>query len=259
MRTRRSHGGAARERHGADPRLRGPARAIIYQLLLVRLRRPLLVASAAFVLTLGGVLLMTAAVPSARVWALQAGGRWVVDQDALSPRDSERAEVAVIAMDAGTAGVLEAADLVREGVVSRVAVFSYPRNIADLELRRRGVHVEDMTERSSRVLQSMGVSTVDIVEAPDGSTQAQSLVLPPWFDQQRIQVAILVTASDHSRRVGRVLRRAMRGHPTRIVVRAARYSPFDPDDWWRTNAGRRTWIVEAQKLLLDLLRHPTLV
>jgi hypothetical protein len=67
---------------------------------------------------------------------------------------------------------------------------------------------------------------------------------------------VVVTTSDHTRRLRRVLRRSMDGHATRIAVRAARYSPFDPDRWWETRTGARTGIVELQKLLFDVARHP---
>jgi hypothetical protein len=53
-----------------------------------------------------------------------------------------------------------------------------------------------------------------------------------------------------------VLRRSMRGRGTRVMVRAARFSEYDPDRWWQTRSGIRIQIGETQKLLLDLLRHP---
>jgi hypothetical protein len=48
----------------------------------------------------------------------------------------------------------------------------------------------------------------------------------------------------------------MKRHPTRITVRPARYSNFDPNQWWETRGGVGTEIVELQKLLLDVLLHP---
>jgi hypothetical protein len=66
-----------------------------------------------------------------------------------------------------------------------------------------------------------------------------------------------VTSTDHSRRLARVLRRSMRGHQTKVVVYPSRYSDFNPDRWWRTRQGLRTGIVESQKLLLDIVLHPT--
>ena len=59
-----------------------------------------------------------------------------------------------------------------------------------------------------------------------------------------------------SRRLRRVLRRAMQGLPTRVAIRRARKSPFDPDRWWENPAGIRPGIIELQKLLLDVVRHP---
>jgi hypothetical protein len=41
-----------------------------------------------------------------------------------------------------------------------------------------------------------------------------------------------------------------------VSVRAARYGPFHPDRWWLTREGIRVGVVELQKLLLDVVRHP---
>jgi len=41
-----------------------------------------------------------------------------------------------------------------------------------------------------------------------------------------------------------------------VTIRSARYSAFDPDRWWTTRDDTRTEIVELQKLVLDVLRHP---
>jgi hypothetical protein len=48
----------------------------------------------------------------------------------------------------------------------------------------------------------------------------------------------------------------MKGHPTHVAVRAARYSNFDPDRWWETRTGVRTEIIELEKLSLDVVLHP---
>ena len=56
--------------------------------------------------------------------------------------------------------------------------------------------------------------------------------------------------------MSRVVERAMKGQPTRVIVRSSRYSAFDPDHWWETRDGIRTTIIEWQKLGLDILLHP---
>ena len=86
--------------------------------------------------------------------------------------------------------------------------------------------------------------------------EAEARVLADWCDEHRFRSIVFVSTRDHSRRLRRVLQRSMEGHQTRITVRPARHSPFDPDRWWETRSGVRTEIIEFQKLLLDLIRHP---
>ena len=87
-------------------------------------------------------------------------------------------------------------------------------------------------------------------------TEAEGQELPLWCDEQHLRSIVVVATKDHSRRLARVLDRAMKGHATRFMVQAARYSSFDPDRWWETRGGVRTEIVEFQKLVLDVLLHP---
>jgi hypothetical protein len=168
----------------------------------------------------------------------------------------QRADAIVIAIDAGDAGVLEAADLVRNGFGERVAVFIPLPDRAGRELARRGVPNEDTAARSVRQLRALGVAVAEPIPQAVTGTEEQGLVLPAWCDQQAVRSVIVVTGTDHSRRVGRVLRRAMKGHRTVVRIRPSRYSEFDPDEWWHDRAGLRTGISELQKLLLDFLRHP---
>src|SRR5262249_47025302 len=90
----------------------------------------------------------------------------------------------------------------------------------------------------------------------DVGTESEGQVLPAWCDQHQFRSIVFVAARDHSRRLRRVLDRVMKGHPTRVTVRPARYSSFDPDRWWETRTGIRTEIVEFQKLVLEFVVHP---
>lgn len=206
--------------------------------------------------TVLGVLLLLAAAalvssPYPREAGLLLAGRALVANDAIGPAD-----IIVVSLDSGGAGVLEAADLVRSGVAKRVAVFSDPPSAEDHEFIRRGLPYEDASERQVRQLKSLGVEHVEkIAHGAGGSHEAVS-VLARWCSQNAFGSVVFVTARDHSRRVRRLLDRSMRGHPTHIAVRASRYSQFDPDAWWRTSAGVRSGVVELQKLLLDVALHP---
>lgn len=165
------------------------------------------------------------------------------------------ADVIVLTIDSDGAGALEAADLVHSGVAKRVSVFADPPSGEDFEFIRRGLPYENAAARQIRELASLGVTGVTQISKVDG-TQSEGQALPRWADEQHFGSIVVVATKDHSRRVRRVLDRDMKGHPTQVTVRAARYSNFDPDRWWETRGGVRIEIVELQKLLLDFLMHP---
>ncbi len=193
----------------------------------------------------------TVTVPSFRQPVLRAAGWALVVNEPIAPADA-----IVVSPDSGGAGALEAADLVQSGIATRVAVFTDPPSGEDHEFIRRGLPYENAGARQIRQLKWLGVT--DVVEIPrtDVGTQGEGQVLPPWCDQHQFRSVVFVAARDHSRRLRRVLDRAMKGHATRVTVQPARYSSFDPDRWWETRVGVRTEIVELQKLVLDAVLHP---
>ena len=190
-------------------------------------------------------------VPSASEPVLRAAGSvLVVNEPVVS------ADIIVIALDAGGAGALQAADLVQSGIAKRVAVFTDPPSVEDLEFIRRGLSNEDLATRQIRQLRSLGVKDVVQIPRNEAGTEGEGQVLAPWCDQNALRSVVFVAARDHSRRSRRVLNREMKGHPTRVTVQSARYSSFDPDPWWETRSGIRTEIIEFEKLMLDVVLHP---
>ena len=178
-----------------------------------------------------------------------AGWALVVDEP-VTPAD-----IVVVSIDSGGAGALEAADLVQSGIAKRVAVFKDPPSGEDFEFIRRGLPYEDEAARQIRQLKWLGVTDIVQISRVDG-TESEGRALPQWADEQHLRSIVFVGAKDHSRRLQRVLGRAMEGHSAEVTVRAARYSDFDPDRWWESRRGIRTEIVESQKLLLDFVLHP---
>jgi DUF218 domain len=192
-----------------------------------------------------------AAISGARTPLLRAAGWALVIADPI-----EQADVIVIAADANGEGVLEAADLVQAGVATRVALFADPPDAVDQEFLRRGVPYEDRAAVSARQLRALGVTAIEQIARGSG-TDAEARVLREWCVRQHIRSLIFVTTRDHSRRSRRVVQRSMAGHPTKILVRPSRYSAFDPDYWWESRDSIRTGIIESQKLVLDVIRHPS--
>jgi len=192
----------------------------------------------------------TFSVRSLREPVLRAAGWALVVNESI-----DSADLIVLSLDSGGAGALEAADLLKSGISKRVAVFIDPPSGPDHEFIRRGLPYEDLGAAQTRQLRSLGVTEIVRISRVDG-TDAEGRALPQWCDDLQLKSIVFVASRDHSRRVRRVLDRAMKGHPTRVSVRAAQYSIFDPDQWWETRSGIRIEIFEFQKLLMDIVLHP---
>lgn len=190
-------------------------------------------------------------IPHFRHATFQAAGQMLVTSDVI-----ERAEVIVIAADADGAGVLEAADLVSAGIASRVAIFADPPDRVDREFLRRGVAYFNAAAISLQQLHSFGVEHVEQIPRTVEGTEDASVTLVNWCIENKIDHAVFVVNTDHSRRTRRLLDRASRGTGVNVYVRPARYSDFDPDDWWLSRGSIRIQILESQKLLWDVVRHP---
>jgi len=104
-------------------------------------------------------------------------------------------------------------------------------------------------------VKELGVTAIELIPRAVAGTENVGEVLPNWCIRHQFRSIVVVSTPDHSRRLHRVLHRAMRDDQTRVRIRVTRHSGFDPDRWWETRGGIRTEIIELQKLLFDLLRH----
>ncbi|MGP0018996.1 MAG: hypothetical protein ACLPHP_10540 [Candidatus Sulfotelmatobacter sp.] len=191
------------------------------------------------------------AIPAVRRPILRTAGWMLIVNDPIEPAD-----VIVVTVAADGAGVLEAADLVHSGVATSVAVFSEPPDTVEREFIRRGIPYEDVAARSVGQLRALGLDAIDLIPTYVDGSEDEGPALADWCDQHRFRSVVVVATSDHSRRLRRVLHRSMKGHLTRVTVRSARYSVFDPDRWWQSHVGIRTEVAELEKLLRDVVRHP---
>jgi hypothetical protein len=188
----------------------------------------------------------------ARVPILRQIGAVLIHSDPLVAVD-----VVVVTLDSGSAGALEAGDLVRSGAASRVAVFhDPPRYAADLELVRRGLPYDDRSARQMDLLTLLGVRNVLRIPVPVSGTTDEVNALPSWCLAQGFRSVMVVATSDHSYRLHRALVRSTNGQRIGYLVRPSRYSAFDPDSWWTERTGVRIAMVELQKLLLDFVMYP---
>ena len=190
-------------------------------------------------------------VPASRRAALRAAGWALVAEDPI-----QTADAIVIAVDSRESGVLEAADLVNSGVSRTVALFASKPDDIDREFVRRGIVYEDEATRQVRLLRALGVANIDLISLPIGGTEDEGRIFPAWCEARQVRSVVVVANPDHTRRLRRVLHRAMKGQATAVMVRRSRYAEFEPDRWWVTRDGARTGIVELEKLLFDVIRHP---
>jgi len=207
----------------------------------------------------GGILIVVAltcaagiAIPAIRRSILRTAGCALVVDEEVEPAD-----IIVVALGADGAGVLEATDLVHSGVAKRVAVFVEPPNDpVSSEFARRRIPYEDAAARSVRQLKALGVEAIEPIPTYVTGSEDEGPVLADWCTQRQLQSVVVVSASDHSRRLRRVFHRSMQGNQTKVIVRSARYSEFDPNRWWETRSGIRTEAEELEKLVLDIVSHP---
>ena len=202
-------------------------------------------------LTVGLIAGIAASVPAVREPMMRALGSALIVEDPF-----EVVDVIVVSVDADGAGVLEAADLVKRGVAKRVAIFAKPLNRSAQEFARRGLPAEDEATRQIRELASLGVTDVERILLSDAGTDGEALALPHWTAAHGFKSVLVIASPDHSRRLRRVMLRAMRDQPTSVAIRPARYADFDAEHWWQTRDGARTAIIEWQKLVLDYVLHP---
>ncbi len=183
--------------------------------------------TAHFCLLLALVAVVCVSIPTTRHLMLKAAGSILVADDPV-----EHADVIVVAIDSDGAGALEAADLVHSGVASRVAVVVDSSNASlEDEFIRRGIADEGRTAQLTRQLRALGIDSVERVPGYVTGSEDEGPVLAAWCDQQKFHSVVVVTTADHSRRLRRMLRRSMKGRPTTVAVRFARYSSFKPDHW----------------------------
>jgi uncharacterized SAM-binding protein YcdF (DUF218 family) len=100
------------------------------------------------------------------------------------------------------------------------------------------------------------VRKVERIRRTISGSEQEGDILPVWCEQHHYHSVVLVTSSDHSRRLSRILRRSHHSEQLHIAIQTSSYSVFKPDSWWKTRAGARIEIVEFEKLFLDVIRHP---
>lgn len=191
------------------------------------------------------------AVPSVRHHALRGAGQALVAAD-----EPGAADLLVMDVESGAAGVLSLGDLHRGQPAAQVGVLVGDGTRVDRELQRRGIVLPNLTLEA---LAQLGVPRDAIVRIPagEGSTTETTAALGEWGRRNPGKRVLVVVGPSHGRRFRRALLRAWPdgGQPVPRVVTTP-YAMFRPEDWWQSRSTLREGIFELQKLALDYARHP---
>jgi hypothetical protein len=191
------------------------------------------------------------AIPPVRHLVLRSAGQALVASDEAGPAD-----LLVMDVESGAAGVLSLGDLHRSQPLATVGILVPEGTRIDRELHRRGVVVPNLT---LEVLAQLGVprDTVVRIQAGEGGTTETTAALGEWGRRNPGKRVLVVVGPSHGRRFRRALRREWPddGQPPPRVVTTP-YAMFRPEDWWRSRPTLREGLVELEKLALDYVRHP---
>lgn len=187
----------------------------------------------------------------ARAPILNAIGRQLVHEDPL-----ERVGLLVVLSGGMPVREIEAADLYKAGWAQRILLPREPEGLAAGALRERGIATPgDYGERLA-LLEALGVPASALVtpETLVRSTADEAALVGQWLQDQQQSAVIVVTSPSHTARARFVFTAAL-GDSTRVIMRGARSSPFEPDTWWHDRITLREGLIEWQKSWWYWLRY----
>jgi uncharacterized SAM-binding protein YcdF (DUF218 family) len=196
------------------------------------------------------VVLLLAAV-TLGVYAFARLGPFLTKEDALVKADA-------IFVLAGTRMMrpLEAADLYREGYAPRLVMTrDLQEESAFNDIAGRGHPFARDAERARDLFVSMGIprDAILIPERIHDSTASEAITLRELAAQYAWRRVIVVTSKYHLRRAAFAVRRELRGTDVHVIMRASRYDPLRPEQWWTRRAEIRWVASELPKLVAYML------
>jgi uncharacterized SAM-binding protein YcdF (DUF218 family) len=177
------------------------------------------------------------------VWLLVEGGRFLQHEDPLQPAD------AIFVLD-GTRleRPLEAVDLYKAGWAPLIVLSPGRPEPAELQVRAQGVTFPRPAELVKNAMVQLGVPAAAVVADPGSvdNTASEAELLRAMVIAHHWTRVIVITSKYHTRRAGFAFRRGLRGTGATPILRASRYDPFDPANWWHDRAdvrqGGREWV-----------------
>lgn len=182
---------------------------------------------------------------AAGVWGMVEGGRYLQHEDPL-----RKADAIFVLAGSRLERPLEAVDLYREGWAPIVALSPGRPEEVETMVRARGIRLPIDAELVRDAMTQMGVpaSAIILNAGSVDNTAQEAGMLRTLAAERHWHTVIVVTSKYHTRRAGFAMRRALQGSSIDIIVRATRYDPSDPANWWRRRSDFRFALSEWQKL-----------
>lgn len=189
-----------------------------------------------FAILFGFLFVITAAIFFTRSWWLAAAGRSMVRSDALAPADA----ILVLGGDFRGNRVLTGCRLLKSGLAP-VAFVSGAWIWYGINEAEAAIHLAVKE----------GCSQQDLLAAPirANSTLEEARAFRPLLQQRNIRKLLLVTSNYHTSRAGRIFENELGGSGIRVTVAPAPDPDFDPESWWHTRQGQKTFFYEFTKTM----------
>jgi uncharacterized SAM-binding protein YcdF (DUF218 family) len=175
-----------------------------------------------------------------------SAGRLLVREDPV-----HRADAVVVLGGSWVNRWLEADALFEAGDAPLIVISSGGRDLGELELERRGIHVPGPADTARTLLvDALHVPAAAVIVLSDDvdNTAQEAVVVRGLARARGWRAVIAITDRASTRRAGFALRREL-GPAVEVMMRAPRLDPYDPAHWWRTRQDVRSTLYELPKLV----------
>ncbi len=176
---------------------------------------------------------------------LRAAGNFLVVADA-----PERADAIVVLAGRDPARPLEAVHLYQSGVAPWVVVTTErPPRVFD-QLKKDGIILNQTFENYVKVIAGYGVPEDHVlrIETYVADTMDEMQRIREFAQKRGWKRLLIVTSNFHTRRA-RMTAHYVLEPDIHVAVVPCGQDSFDPSTWWQTQAGARTFAIEAEKLV----------
>ncbi|MFZ1695095.1 MAG: YdcF family protein [Flavobacteriales bacterium] len=181
-----------------------------------------------------------------RVQFLSALGNWLIAEDEL-----QKADAIVVLGGAPVERGPVGAQLLREGWAPLMICTG--ERVHDVLALHGIIRSEAALSLDAAQLDSAWLRKVDLLQVGT-STQEEAMAIRDFAIENSLSSIIVVTTEFHTRRAGKVFRKAL-GPDVQVIMRAAPGTDYVAERWWESEAGLIMVNNECMKTLYYAVKH----